>query len=405
MKVAVLGAGFSGMLAAYLLEKEGIEVTVYEKQSDIGGHCKSFSSKNDYTELGTVFSFTKKIKELLIELQVDYSERFIYRNFVDENFKQVEYLSRENTAQLMIELKQLESILNTYSSSFKTIDYGYIHEELLISLCKFLRKHKLMTICKIIAPLLSAFGFGNVCTLQAYYAFKVFDLETIRSFILSNKLIVFNKGTSEIIQKLSQNITDIRYSLEVINVEGSHEKVKVETAYGSDFYDKVLITTKLPSNVIKDDLYNELMKKIDTNPFITCAYEVSNKDLVTTYFKSNLGATGKIQFFYTSRQNHRTTLVAYAYGTVQKDVINGITEDIQKTGIDVKHLITTKQWYIFPHLETHNLTSSFYMDINEKQKSSNIHLIGSLVSKPEISNLYVSVKHSVEEIIATSKNN
>jgi len=78
MKVAIIGAGFSGMLAAYLLNKEGIDVTVYEKQECIGGHCRTFVSKDIYTELGTVFSFTKQIKELLIELQVDYTNNVKY---------------------------------------------------------------------------------------------------------------------------------------------------------------------------------------------------------------------------------------------------------------------------------------------------------------------------------------
>lgn len=399
MKVAIIGAGFSGMLAAYLLEKEGIDVTVYEKQEYIGGHCRTFVSKDIYTELGTVFSFTKQIKELLIELQVDYTERFTYRNFVDENFNNVEHMSREDVILLMNELAKLEVILKKYSTSLHAVNYGYIHEELLLPLCKFLRKHNLKIICQVIAPHLSSYGFGNICDTQAYYAFKVFSVDTIYSFIRGDKLLFINRGTSELIKKLSQNISDIRYSIEVNNVEVIGNKVKVETTFDSDHYDKVLITTKLPRDVIKDDLYNQLMKKIDTNPFITCAYEVSNKNLVTTYYKANLGKKGKIQFFHTFKQNNRTILVAYAYGTVQKDLINGITNDIQRSGIHVKHLITAKQWYIFPHLKEHNLTQNFYQDISERQKVSNICLIGSLVSEPAIANLYQSVKNSVSEIL------
>lgn len=94
MKVAILGAGFSGMLAAYLLEKEGIEVTVNEKNDYLGGHCKTLVNKDDYTELGTLISFSKEIKELLIELQVSYKERFVYRNFLDEHYENVEHMSR-----------------------------------------------------------------------------------------------------------------------------------------------------------------------------------------------------------------------------------------------------------------------------------------------------------------------
>lgn len=404
MKVAVIGGGFSGMLAAYLLEKEGIDVTIYEKEEYIGGHCKTLISKNVSTELGTIFSFTRQIKELLIDLQVDYTERFIYRNFVDENYQTVEHMLKDDVVLLMDELCRLKIILEKHSTYLNDINFGYIPEELMIPLNVFLENHDLRSVSQIMTPYLSSFGFGSIDNIQAYYAFKVFNVNTLNAFIGGEKLLFINKGTSELIRKLSEKISDIRYSLEVINVEVVTDKVKVETTYGADYFDKVLITTKLPTDVIKDKLYNQLMKKIDTNPFIVCVYEVSNKDLVTTYYKSHLGKKSKIQFFYASNQNNRTILVAYAYGHIEKNIIGAITNDIKKLGVNIKQLITVKQWYIFPHLKAHNLTQVFYKEINERQKISNICLIGSLVSKQSIDNLYLSVRNSVNEILLCYSN-
>ncbi|WP_297522262.1 hypothetical protein [uncultured Clostridium sp.] len=105
-----------------------------------------------------------------------------------------------------------------------------------------------------------------------------------------------------------------------------------------------------------------------------------------------------------TKQNDRTILVAYAYGHIEKDLVDSITKDITKLGINIKQLITVKQWYIFPHLKSHNLTQSFYKEINDNTKISNICLIGSLVSKPAIDTLYLSVKSSVNDIIAHHKN-
>jgi protoporphyrinogen oxidase len=398
MKVAVIGAGFSGMLAAYLLEKEGITVTIYEKMEHIGGHCQTIFSKNVYTELGTVFSFSKHIKELLIELQVDYKELFLYKNYIDEHYKCVEHMSSEDVSMLLKELDALKIILNTYPELLANRDYGYIHKDLMLSFREFAHMYKLKYICQVITPYLSSFGLGNIDDLQAYYIFKVFNLNTLYSLIRGDKLLAFNKGTSELISKLSQNITDIRYSLEVKNIEVIDEKVKVETLYGLEYYDKVLITTKLPKDVIKDKLYNQLMKKIETNPYIVVAYEVSNKDLATTYFKANLGKKGKVQFFYASKQKNRTTLVAYAYGTIDKNIIAGMTKDIEQFGVEIMQLVTVKQWYIFPHIKAENLTQNFYQDIKNRQKTSNISLIGSLVTEPSIDNLYMSVKSSMKEV-------
>lgn len=403
MRVAIIGAGFSGMLAAYLLEKQGLDVTIYEKEGSIGGHCRSIVSKNVYTDLGTVFSFSKQIKELMIELQIDYTEHFVYKNFVDDNYKSTEHMSRKDVALLLKELDALKIILDQYAESLNTMNFGYIHKDLLVSFKTFEEQHHLKYIRQVITPFLSSFGLGCIDDLQSYYVFKIFDIDAIYAYILGEKLLFFNKGASEIISKLSQNISDIRYSLEVKNIEVEDGQVKVASPYGTDYYDKVLITTKLPRDVIKDDIYNQLMKKIETNPFVTCAYEVYNKDLLTTYYKAHSGKKGKIQFFFTSKQNNRTILVAHAYGIIEKELIDGITKDLEKLDVKIKHLITVKQWYIFPHLKEAHLTETFYQDINDRQKTSPIGLIGSLVSEPSIDHLYVSVKKTVAEIVDASK--
>lgn len=397
MKVAIIGAGFSGMLAAYLLEKKGFDVTVYEKQENIGGHCRTLVSKDLYIEVGTVFGFCEHIKELLIELDVAYTERFTYRNFLDENYHKVEHLSQHQVSTLMEELEVLKGILEAYTPEINGLTYGYIHEDLMVSLETFLHSRGLNTISQVITPHLSSFGFGGIGELQAYYAFNIFTMDTLYAFIRGDKLLFINKGFSEVIRKLSHCISDIRYAIEVKNIASMDTGlVKVETDFGADFYDKVIVTTKLPQNVIKDARYSAMMKKIDTNPYFTCAYEVDKKNVVTTYYKSHLGQKGKIQFFHTFKQKNKTILVAYAYGHVNQSLINQITQDIKKAGIQVKHLITAKQWFIFPHLKKDNMSQTFYKEIVERQSTSNICLIGSLVSKPTVSNLYVSIRRFVD---------
>ena len=38
MRIGVVGAGISGLVSAYILAKNGVEVVLYEKENYLGGH-------------------------------------------------------------------------------------------------------------------------------------------------------------------------------------------------------------------------------------------------------------------------------------------------------------------------------------------------------------------------------
>ncbi|KAJ3677201.1 hypothetical protein LUZ60_002925 [Juncus effusus] len=52
MRVAVVGAGISGLAAAYDLAKEGVNVVLYEKEESLGGHAKTFTVDGVDLDLG-----------------------------------------------------------------------------------------------------------------------------------------------------------------------------------------------------------------------------------------------------------------------------------------------------------------------------------------------------------------
>ncbi len=206
------------------------------------------------------------------------------------------------------------------------------------------------------------------------------------------------KSMSEIVHRFSQNISDIRYGIEVMGIEKKKKNVIIETPYGKETYDQILITAKLHHSVLKDAFYRRIMEVLRTNPYFTCAYEIENQKIVTTYYKPHLGKTEKVQFFHIFKQNNKCILVAYAYGLKNPTLVNRITSDIRKSGVTVKRLITTKQWDIFPHVSRERLWENFYIDLQNHQNKEPVKLIGSLISKPSLSNLYASVKGDLEKI-------
>ena len=65
-KIAIIGAGPSGLTAAYQLAKEGIDVEVFEASDSVGGMAKSFMLWGQIVDLGPhrFFSSDPRVNQL-----------------------------------------------------------------------------------------------------------------------------------------------------------------------------------------------------------------------------------------------------------------------------------------------------------------------------------------------------
>lgn len=398
MHIGIIGAGFSGLLAAYLLEQSGYRVTVMERQEHLGGHCRTLQHKDLSIELGTVFCIPGEIKALLSELGVSYSERFSYRNFVDDAFSPTEQIPRASIKDLLRDLQRLEELLANAGLKGGR-QYGPVPEVLTQGLLSFLESHQLHALAEALAPHLSGFGFGSIHQLPAYYALKIFDQRTLNAFIKGEKLLFVDKGFSEVVLQLSRHISDIRYGIQVRRIAEVGQKVQVETDYETALFDHVLVSARLEPSVLADSELSNFMAKVATNPYVSLAYKVEENSNVTTYYKGQLGRRNRLQFFHTFKQGKKTVLVAYAYGTLSKALVTQVTEDITRVGIPVKHLIAAKDWQMFPHLPIGELAPDSYTQLLTHQRQRGLWLFGSLTTKPAISTLYGSVQETVDQLM------
>lgn len=86
MKIAIIGGGASGLVTAYLLDKQGHQVTVFEKQPMLGGHIRTLnkniqpnqSNCEEILECGVLefptnfYNFMNLMSELEVELEPVY---------------------------------------------------------------------------------------------------------------------------------------------------------------------------------------------------------------------------------------------------------------------------------------------------------------------------------------------
>ncbi len=79
-KIAVIGAGISGLTSAYLLNKEGFEVTVLESKDKVGGSIESISENGFLFDRGpnSALETTPIISQLVDELNL--KDEFVYAN-------------------------------------------------------------------------------------------------------------------------------------------------------------------------------------------------------------------------------------------------------------------------------------------------------------------------------------
>jgi len=79
-KVVIVGAGISGLTTAYLLDKDGYDVTVLEKKDAVGGSIESISEKGYMFDSGpnSALETTPLIEQIINELNL--KDEFVYAN-------------------------------------------------------------------------------------------------------------------------------------------------------------------------------------------------------------------------------------------------------------------------------------------------------------------------------------
>ena len=84
----VIGAGFSGLIAAYELTQRGYSVSIYEKQNRVGGLISTQSNQFGFVETAAngvlnTFAFEKLCRELevpLVKTKAESKKRYIFRD-------------------------------------------------------------------------------------------------------------------------------------------------------------------------------------------------------------------------------------------------------------------------------------------------------------------------------------
>ena len=104
--VAIIGSGITGLAAASFLDKQGIKVTMFEKDNHVGGHCYTYPCKYD----------TKNGKSVNVDLGFMVLNPVTYNNFIKWLQSKEYNIQFENTDMSFSACMNTNTNTNSYSN-------------------------------------------------------------------------------------------------------------------------------------------------------------------------------------------------------------------------------------------------------------------------------------------------
>ncbi|BAZ10013.1 amine oxidase, flavin-containing [Calothrix sp. NIES-4071] len=273
MKIAIIGGGASGMVTAYLLNKNGHDVTVFERQPILGGHIRTInknvkfhqSPNNLFLEGGVIefplkfYNFLNLMKELEVELEaVDIGSSLFLKD--GRHFLSGSAIRKNYTGfQRLIEFLRLDTIyarstglwLKTHLAQIPDL-YDKPMSYYLKSPCIRNNWIKLLTMYSYSMP------FELIDNFPAELA-----IPALRNYIYTGWVRI-KGGVYSYIEKILDKFNgDILLNVEVADVSRKSGIVKIELVDGETYtFDKVVFATP-PDQVLKllsDSTDNEIKR-------------------------------------------------------------------------------------------------------------------------------------------------
>jgi uncharacterized protein len=257
MKIGIIGTGIAGLSAAWLFNRAGHRVTLYEKHHTLGMDAHSITLEQDGVALRTdvpprIFNVTQwpNLLNLYREVGVvfdpiDPSQSFSL--FGQPNFLNVDVAYQPQLPDGPDITEHLNQIMNDITlladGASQDLADGLSYQTTLADYLQF-QAYSQAFIYDFLYPILAS----TVCTcsyesLNAYPAPLI--LKTLLNLFGTQPLLRAKYGTQDVVKRLSRGIDDIRYGTGGCAVYPTPAGVRVETTQGqAEIFDHLIVTTQ-----------------------------------------------------------------------------------------------------------------------------------------------------------------
>jgi len=409
VKIGIIGAGISGVTTAYQLAKKGYtHITILEKDDQVGGKCHSIQYKGKTYEMGTLIGLPsyKNTMELMAEFDLMDKGPLLERGFFDHLGRRTSQIPMDQMQAFTQEFKRLPDILRRYET-LKEPGFLHLPKELCQPFSVWCKDNDLSVIMQVYMHYFSTFGFGSIHDVSAAYVLKFLSYDNLLSFIEITHMITWPKGVRELIQRMADQVEDLRLTCEVLQMVNEESgKVRVETNQDTLYFDKVIYTASLHpiSQMIQlSPAERALFESITYERFRVYAYRVEGMPELSGYIPCNMDPDRKGQmmaWYYRWADMGATDLitvyVAENESMTDQQMRESVENKLRELGGENIRLYMMKSWQQFPHVDSVALREGFYDQLDQMQGRNNIYFAGEIMNFPTLENCIVYAKYLVE---------
>ncbi len=261
MRIAIIGGGASGLVTAYLLDKQGHHVTVFEKQPILGGHIRTLNKNvksqscecDEFLEGGVLefpgnfYNFLNLMKELEVDLEpVDLGSTMFFKNghhihsatAIRKNFTRI---------QRLIEFLKLDGLYARSAGFWLKTHFAQVPSVYNRSLSYFLKTRCVRnTWIKLLAMYSYSMQFELIDDFPAELG-----ILSLRDYVFIDWFRI-KGGVYSYIEKILQRFKgEILLNINVADISRIADGVKIELSDGATYrFDKVVFATP-PDRVLK----------------------------------------------------------------------------------------------------------------------------------------------------------
>ncbi|MCU0447085.1 MAG: FAD-dependent oxidoreductase [Microscillaceae bacterium] len=436
-RICIIGGGAGGLSAAYFLTKQGYKnVTVLERDGEIGGKCNSITYAGKSFDLGAnyITSSYHNVKKMAREVKAKmYTEgRLRAYNLEKQEFTTLLKAVTAHTSIFVLGWQSLRYIWKRWrlNKIISTQRPGYAgiaqHPELAQSLSAWLAQNKLSGLKTMFQIPISLMGYGNLDEIPAMYALTYMNLGTFINLAMAAinpRLLGYPKRFTEGYQRFWERIAwqlNVIHNAEIHQVS-RHNGIKVDLSVHEQVlneiksvrrtmeFDYLILATPLNAEVLTQfmtDLSPQELKlfnhqNLQLNPFVVVTYRTRQMaDFTAATFMLPEPPLG--QPFVVTRQFADNDLVSFYTRTTYENPISK-AEILQ----NIQNFVKDKPWELeseyytyddfpyFPHVDSETIKNGFYDELEDLQGQNRTFYVGGLLNFELVETITNYSKHLI----------